>query len=221
MEKALKIIELNRSITESNDEDAKRLRKKLKEEGKLLVNLMSSPGAGKTTFVSRTITDLKDRLKIGVMEADIASSVDAEKIEKLGAKSIQIHTGGMCHVDAGMTERALEAFDTEGLRLIFLENVGNLICPAEYDTGAHLKVMLLSIPEGDDKPLKYPLMFAESDVLVITKKDTAEYFSFDMEKCLSAVYSLNPDIRVFRVCAKTGEGMEDWENYISEKISTL
>lgn len=212
----MKVIELNKSVTASNDEDAKALRERLKSEGVLLVNIMSSPGSGKTTFLSRTITDLKDRLSIGVMEADIASAVDAEKIESLGAKSIQMHTDGMCHVDAGMTDRALKEMGYDGIRIIFLENVGNLICPAEYDTGAHLKVMLLSVPEGDDKPLKYPLMFSESDALVITKADTSKYFSFDENKCVDAVKRLNPEIKIFKVSAKTGEGMSSWENWISD-----
>ena len=214
----MKIIELNKSITESNDEDARKLRERLTAEGVLLINIMSSPGSGKTTFLSKTIADLKDRVSIGVMEADIASEVDAVRIEAAGAKSIQMHTDGMCHVDAGMTERALKEMGYEGLRLIFLENVGNLICPAEYDTGAHLKVMLLSVPEGDDKPLKYPLMFSESDALIITKADTADFFSFDEEKCVSAVKRLNPDIKIFKVSAKTGEGMSSWEEWLSLQL---
>ncbi|MBQ9503985.1 MAG: hydrogenase nickel incorporation protein HypB [Lachnospiraceae bacterium] len=214
----MKIIELNKSITESNDEDARKLRERLTAEGVLLINIMSSPGSGKTTFLSKTIADLKDRVSIGVMEADIASAVDAVRIEAAGAKSIQMHTDGMCHVDAGMTERALQEMEYEGLRLIFLENVGNLICPAEYDTGAHLKVMLLSVPEGDDKPLKYPLMFSESDALIITKADTADFFSFDEGKCVSAVKRLNPDIKIFKVSAKTGEGMSSWEEWLSLQL---
>ena len=211
----MKIIELNKSVTKSNDEDAKRLRERLSGEGVLLVNVMNSPGSGKTTFLSKTIEDLKDRLPIGVIEADIASSVDAERIEALGAASIQMHTAGMCHVDAGMTERALNEMGYKGLSLIFLENVGNLICPAEYDTGAHLNVMLLSVPEGDDKPLKYPLMFAQSDALIITKTDTLHFFFFDEEKCISSVKRLNPDINIFQVSAKTGEGMSSWESWLS------
>ncbi len=218
MESALKIIELNKSITESNDADAKRLRERLTDEGVVLVNIMSSPGSGKTSFLLKTIADIKDRVPVGVMEADIASSVDAERIEAAGAKSIQMHTDGMCHVDAGMTERALDEMGYKGLRLIFLENVGNLICPAEYDTGAHLNVMLLSVPEGDDKPLKYPLMFSTSDALIITKSDVKDYFSFDEEKCMAAVKRLNPDIETFTVSAKTGEGMASWEEFLTQRL---
>ena len=218
MESALKIIELNKSITESNDADAKRLRERLTDEGVVLVNIMSSPGSGKTSFLLKTIADIKDRVPVGVMEADIASSVDAERIEAAGAKSIQMHTDGMCHVDAGMTERALDEMGYKGLRLIFLENVGNLICPAEYDTGAHLNVMLLSVPEGDDKPLKYPLMFSTSDALIITKSDVKDYFSFDEEKCMASVRRLNPDIETFTVSAKTGEGMASWEEFLTQRL---
>lgn len=214
----MKIIELNKSITESNDADAKRLRERLTDEGVVLVNIMSSPGSGKTSFLLKTIADIKDRVPVGVMEADIASSVDAERIEAAGAKSIQMHTDGMCHVDAGMTERALDEMGYKGLRLIFLENVGNLICPAEYDTGAHLNVMLLSVPEGDDKPLKYPLMFSTSDALIITKSDVKDYFSFDEEKCMAAVRRLNPDIETFTVSAKTGEGMASWEEFLTQRL---
>ena len=214
----MKIIELNKSITESNDADAKRLRERLTDEGVFLVNIMSSPGSGKTSFLLKTIADIKDRVPVGVMEADIASSVDAERIEAAGAKSIQMHTDGMCHVDAGMTERALAEMGYKGLRLIFLENVGNLICPAEYDTGAHLNVMLLSVPEGDDKPLKYPLMFSTSDALIITKSDVKDYFSFDEEKCMAAVRRLNPDIETFTVSAKTGEGMASWEEFLTQRL---
>lgn len=214
----MKVIELNKSITESNDEDAKRLRERLTDEGVFLVNIMSSPGSGKTSFLLKTIADIKDKVPVGVMEADIASSVDAERIEAAGAKSIQMHTDGMCHVDAGMTERALDEMGYKGLRLIFLENVGNLICPAEYDTGAHFNVMLLSVPEGDDKPLKYPLMFSTSDALIITKSDVKDYFSFDEEKCIAAVKRLNPDIETFTVSAKTGEGMASWEEFLTQRL---
>lgn len=209
----MRVIELNQSITDSNDRDADRLRSEMKEKGELLVNLMSSPGSGKTTLLSRIITDMKDRLKIGVMEADIDSDVDAVKIESLGASAIQAHTDGMCHMDAGMTRRALEAMDDRECDLIFLENVGNLICPAEFDTGAGKNVMILSVPEGDDKPLKYPLMFETSDILIITKMDALPYFDFDLEKCRERVLQLNPTISIFPVSAKTGEGMTelcDW-----------
>lgn len=214
----MKVIELNATVTESNDRDAERLRAELRSRGILLVNLMSSPGAGKTTLLSRIITDLGGE-KIGVLEADIDATVDAERIEALGARSLQAHTGGMCHVDAGMTEAALGAMDTEGLSLIFLENVGNLICPAEYDTGAGRNMMILSVPEGDDKPLKYPLMFQKSDALVISKLDALPYFNFDVEKCKERAKRLNPDIEVFPVSAKTGEGMEALEKWLTAQMN--
>lgn len=212
----MKVIELNASVTDSNDRDADQLRQDTKDQGTLIVNIMSSPGSGKTTLLSRVITDMKEKISIGVMEADIASDVDAIKIQNLGAESIQAHTDGMCHMDAGMTRRALEAMDNNRLDLIFLENVGNLICPAEFDTGAGKDVMILSIPEGDDKPLKYPLMFSTSHALVITKLDALPYFDFDMDKCVRRVKRLNPDIKIFPVSAKTGEGMEAFENWLFE-----
>ena len=213
----MKLIQLNETVTASNDRDAEALRLRMKEAGTLLVNVMSSPGSGKTTLLSRLIRDLRE-LKIGVMEADIDSDVDARRMEALGAASIQVHTSGMCHMDAGMTARAWEAMGQTGLDLIFLENVGNLICPAEYDTGAAANIMLLSVPEGDDKPLKYPLMFQKSDVLVITKTDALPYFNFDLAKCRERVLKLNPDIRVFPVSAKTGEGMEPLEQWILTQV---
>lgn len=215
----MKVIELNASVTESNDRDADALRAEMKSRGTLMVNLMSSPGSGKTTLLSRTVTDLKAEMKIGVMEADIASDVDAIKIESMGATAIQAHTDGMCHVDAGMSKRALDAMNYDGLDLVFLENVGNLICPAEFDTGAGLKVMILSIPEGDDKPLKYPLMFQESDALVLTKVDALPYFDFDMDKCVERVKRLNPAIHIFPVSAKTGEGMDAFEDYLRAEVA--
>lgn len=215
----MKVIELNASVTESNDRDADALRAEMKSRGTLMVNLMSSPGSGKTTLLSKTVTDLKSEMKIGVMEADIASDVDAIKIESMGATAIQAHTDGMCHVDAGMSKRALDAMNYDGLDLVFLENVGNLICPAEFDTGAGLKVMILSIPEGDDKPLKYPLMFQESDALVLTKVDALPYFDFDMDKCVERVKRLNPAIHIFPVSAKTGEGMDAFEDYLRAEVA--
>ncbi len=216
----MRIITLNETVTASNDHDAEALRKRMKKAGTLLVNVMSSPGAGKTTLLSRIIRDLP-RIKIGVMEADIESDVDAKRIESLGASAIQVHTSGMCHMDAGMTTAAWEAMDRKDLDLIFLENVGNLICPAEYDTGAAKNIMLLSVPEGDDKPLKYPLMFQKSDALVITKLDALPFFNFDLEKCTERVRRLNPGIRIFPVSAKTGEGMESLENWIVGQIQSL
>gem|GEM_PF-134229 len=212
----MKVISLSRSVTDSNDRDAEQLRQALKRQGVTLVNLMSSPGSGKTTLLSRIIRDMGDMVDIGVMEADIASDVDAKAIEALGAKSIQAHTGGMCHMDAGMTKAAFDAAGF-GSGIVFMENVGNLICPAEFDTGAHLNVMVLSVSEGDDKPLKYPLMFQTSDALIISKLDAIEYFDFDVEKASRRALALNPDLKIFPVSAKTGEGMDALENWLKEK----
>ena len=218
----MKVIELKMTITDSNDRDAEELRRELSARGIFLINLMSAPGSGKTTLLSRTITDIADRIRIGVMEADIASDVDAERIAALGAESIQVHTDGMCHMDAGMTRAGLEGMEGLDSSIVFLENVGNLICPAEFDTGAHRNVMLLSVPEGDDKPLKYPLMFQRSDALIITKMDAAPYFDFNLEAVKERVLALNPDIRIFPVSAKTGMGMADWENWLlAEKENEL
>ena len=210
----MKVIELNKSVTDSNDRDADKLRKDLQARNIFLFNLMSSPGAGKTTLLSKVITDLKDKANVAVLEADIASDVDAIKIEALGAQSVQVHTDGMCHMDAGMTRRGIEAMEVKDNSIAFLENVGNLICPAEYDTGAHKNIMILSVPEGDDKPLKYPLMFSKVDALIITKYDTLSYFTFDIDKCNEVVKRLNPDVKIFPVSAKTGEGMADLESWI-------
>ncbi len=214
----MKIIELKETITASNDRDAEVLRGELKAQGTLLVNLMASPGAGKTTLLERTIQDLGKTYRIAVMEADVDSDVDAKRIEMLGAKAVQAHTGGMCHMDAGMTRRALDALDASDSDLVVLENVGNLICPAEFDTGAGKNVMLLSVPEGDDKPLKYPLMFSTSDALLITKTDVLPYFDFDIEKCRERAKKLNPRIEIFAVSSKTGEGMAEWEAWLSKAI---
>ncbi len=217
----MKVIELRASVTRSNDIDAENLRNELTEKGVLLINLMSAAGSGKTTLLSRIITDLKDKVKIAVLEADIDSAVDAEKIASLGAVSVQVHTDGMCHMDAGMTRTGIEAMDLEGTDIAFLENIGNLICPAEYDTGAHKCVMILSVPEGDDKPLKYPLMFEKSDALVITKMDALPYFDFDLELVRKHVSHLNPDMKIFPVSAKTGEGMEALEQWLLEQAASL
>ncbi len=216
----MKIIELKETITASNDRDAEVLRGELKAQGTLLVNLMASPGAGKTTLLERTIRDLGQKYRIAVMEADVDSDVDAKRIELLGAKAVQAHTGGMCHMDAGMTRRALDELDAPESDLVVLENVGNLICPAEFDTGAGKCVMLLSVPEGDDKPLKYPLMFSTSDVLLITKIDVLPYFDFDIEACKARAKKLNPNIAIFTVSSKTGEGMEEWEAWLSDAIDS-
>ena len=215
----MKIIELKETVTASNDRDAEALRGELKEKGTLLINLMASPGAGKTTLLERTIKLLSEDVKIAVMEADVDSAVDAERIEKAGAKAIQVHTGGMCHMDAGMTREGLETMGYEGIDLVFLENVGNLICPAEFDTGAGKKVMILSTPEGDDKPLKYPLMFTESDVLIISKTDVAQYFDFNFDKCVERARKLNPGIKIFELSSKTGEGFEPWIEWIRNALA--
>ena len=214
----MRIIELKETVTASNDRDAEVLRSELKAKGTLLINLMASPGAGKTTLLERTIRDMKDRFRIAVMEADVDSDVDAVRIEKLGAKTVQAHTGGMCHMDAGMTRTALEELGDEPFDLVVLENVGNLICPAEFDTGAGKKVMLLSVPEGDDKPLKYPLMFSVSDVLILTKTDVAPYFDFDFEACKRRARQLNPNLEIFEVSSNTGDGFEAWENWLGKAI---
>ena len=213
-------ITLNETVTASNDRDAEALRRRMQKAGTLLINVMSSPGAGKTTLLSRIIRDLPE-LRIGVMEADIESDVDARRIEALGAAAIQVHTSGMCHMDAGMTAAAWQAMEARDLDLIFLENVGNLICPAEYDTGAAKSIMLLSVPEGDDKPLKYPLMFQKSDALVVTKTDALPYFNFDLEQCEARVRRLNPMIRIFPVSAKTGEGMAALEAWLTGQLQAF
>ena len=214
----MKVIELHKSVTSVNDEEAQTVREQLKQKGVFLVNLMSSPGSGKTTLLKRIIQDMKAEYAIGVMEADIDSDVDAVSIEKTGAKAIQVHTDGMCHMDAGMTKTSLEETGVDDLDLVFLENVGNLICPAEYDTGAVKKVMILSVPEGDDKPLKYPLMFEKSDVLVISKIDALPYFDFDMDKCRERTLYLNKNIQIFPVSAKTGQGIEELENWLKQEV---
>lgn len=217
----MKVIELHKSVTDSNDRDAQKLREELKEKGVFFINLMSAAGSGKTTLLLKTIEDLKDQYRIAVLEADIEADVDAIKIENAGARSIQVHTDGMCHMDAGMTRTGLEEMGLEDVDLAFLENIGNLICPAEYDTGAIRNVMILSIPEGDDKPLKYPLMFQSSDVLLITKIDSLPYFNFDMDKCIERVRFLNPNIRIIPVSAKSGKGMKEWEDWLKEEIAVL
>lgn len=209
----MKVIELKETVTASNDRDAEALREELTMRGVLLVNLMSAPGSGKTSLLTKTVQDMPE-LKIAVLEADLDAQVDAETMEAAGARSIQAHTDGMCHMDAGMTRLALEALGTEQTDLVFLENVGNLICPAEYDTGAQLRVMILSVPEGDDKPLKYPLMFRNSDALIISKTDALPWFDFDVERCTERARKLNPEIAVFPLSAKTGEGMEAWEAWL-------
>ena len=209
----MKVIELKETVTASNDRDAEVLREELTMRGVLLVNLMSAPGSGKTSLLTKTVQDLSE-LKIAVLEADLDAQVDAETMEAAGARSIQAHTDGMCHMDAGMTARAWREIDPDGVDLAILENVGNLICPAEFDTGAGLNVMLLSVPEGDDKPLKYPLMFRNSDALIISKTDALPWFDFDVERCTERARKLNPEIAVFPLSAKSGEGMDAWEAWL-------
>lgn len=213
-----RVIEIKQSIFADNDRQADLLREKLKEKGVFLLNLMSSPGAGKTTTLSRTIEMLKSEMEIGVMEADIDSDVDAAAIENYGARVIQLHTGGMCHLDAGMTGQGIEEFGVDGLDLLVLENVGNLVCPAEFDTGAVKNAMILSVPEGHDKPLKYPLMFQVCDVVLVNKIDVLSYFDFDMEKCAEYVHMRNPGAKIIPICAKTGEGMEAWADWLRGQV---
>ena len=214
-----KILEIKKSVFEDNDKMAADLRSELKQQGVFLLNLMSSPGAGKTTTLRRTIAALKDDLKIGVMEADIDSDVDARTISETGAKVIQLHTGGMCHLDAEMTKQGLDGLQTADVDLAILENVGNLVCPAEFDTGASRNAMILSVPEGDDKPLKYPLMFSICDVVLINKMDVLPYFDFDLEKCKEYVHKRNLNARIIPICAKTGEGMEEWTDWLKEQVA--
>ena len=213
-----KIIEVKESVFADNDREAARLRQELKQSGTFLLNLMSSPGSGKTTTLLRTIETLKDELRMGVMEADIDSDVDARRIAEAGVKSIQLHTGGMCHLDAGMTEQGLREIGTDGLDLVVLENVGNLVCPAEFDTGAVKNAMILSVPEGHDKPLKYPLIFTVCDVLLINKIDVLPYFDFDMGKVVEYAHRRNPKLEIFPVSAKTGEGMDAWCDWLRRQV---
>ena len=214
----IRVIEVKRSVFESNDKDAEKLRGELKESKTFLLNLMSSPGSGKTTTLTRTIEALKDKYRIGVMEADIDSDVDAKTIAQTGVKSIQLHTGGMCHLDADMTRQGLRELGLEDVDFAILENVGNLVCPAEFDTGSTKNAMILSVPEGHDKPLKYPLMFSICDVVLINKIDVMPYFDFDLEKCKEYIHMRNPKARVIPICAKTGEGIEEWAKWLSENI---
>ncbi len=216
--KEIRILEIKESIFEDNNKDAQRLREQLKNENTFLLNLMSSPGAGKTTTLVNTINKLKGKLSIAVMEADIDSDVDARTVSETGVKVIQLHTGGMCHLDADMTRQGLQGLDAKGTDLVILENVGNLVCPAEFDTGSTKNAMILSIPEGDDKPLKYPLMFQISDVLIINKIDTMEVFDFNLPLCIERVKKLNPNIAIFPISAKTGEGMEAWTEWLYREV---
>ena len=215
----VKVIEIKKSIFADNDEDARKLREELKGKGVFLLNLMSSPGSGKTTTLIRTIGLLKDKLRIAVMEADIDSDVDAVKIkEATGIPSIQLHTGGMCHLDAEMTRQGLDNVDMANVDLVILENVGNLVCPAEFDTGSCCNAMILSVPEGEDKPLKYPLMFSICDVVVINKMDVLPYFDFNLEKCKEYIHMRNPKAQVIPICAKTGEGVDVFAGWLFEQV---
>ena len=215
----VKIIEIKKSIFEDNDRDADMLRGELKEKGVFLLNLMSSPGSGKTTTLISVINLLKDKLRIAVMEADIDSDVDARKIkEATGIETVQLHTGGMCHLDAEMTRQGLENIDMQGIDLAILENVGNLVCPAEFDTGSCRNAMILSVPEGHDKPLKYPLMFSICDVVLINKIDVAPYFDFDLQECVKNIHLRNPQAIVMPVCAKTGEGVQAFANWLESEV---
>ena len=215
-----KILQIKTSVFADNSIQAGKLREELKDKKVFLLNLMSSPGAGKTTTLTRTIDALKDRLAIGVMEADIDSDVDARTIQETGAKTIQLHTGGMCHLDAEMTRQGLEGLDTDGLDLVILENVGNLVCPAEFDTGAVKNVMILSVPEGDDKPLKYPLMFSICDVILINKMDVMPYFDFDMEKCKANIRLRNPNAIIIPISAQKNEGLEEWTDWLDNAVKS-
>ncbi|WP_077598386.1 hydrogenase nickel incorporation protein HypB [Olsenella urininfantis] len=215
----VRVIEVKENVFASNIRNADELRARMRGEGCLLINLMSSPGSGKTTLLSATIDALKDEMGIGVIEADVDSAVDAKTIQMHGARAVQVHTGGMCHLDAGMCDQGLAELDTTGLDLVFIENVGNLICPAEFDTGAARKVMILSVPEGHDKPLKYPLIFEVSDLVLISKCDVAPYFDFDMEQLRKNVADRRRSSQILPLSAKTGEGMDAWLQWLRDEVA--
>lgn len=215
----VRILEIKQSVFANNDQQAEKLRRELKEKRIFLLNLMSSPGSGKTTTLKATIAGLRGEMKIAVMEADIDSDVDARAIAETGAQAIQLHTGGMCHLDASMTRQGLEGLNAEDASLVILENVGNLVCPAEFDTGAVKNAMILSVPEGHDKPLKYPLMFQVCDAVLINKMDVLPYFDFDLEKCREYIHMRNPRAEIFPICAKTGEGIEQWTAWLRAQVN--
>lgn len=218
----VRVIEIKENVFAQNDRTADMIREMLAKQGTFFINVMSSPGSGKTTFLTTFINEIKDKIRIAEMDVDIESSLDAQKVTDLtGVRSIQIHNGGLCHIDADMTSRALMEFDTTGIDLLILENIGNLVCPAEFDTGAHLNMMLLSVPEGDDKPLKYPLMFTVSDVVLITKMDTLEYFNFDIEKAKERILALNPKAVILPVSAKTKEGLDTVIDYVLDQVKRI
>lgn len=214
-----RVIEIKQSVFADNDQDANRLRQELKENKTFLLNLMSSPGSGKTTTLKQTISRMKNKYRMAVMEADIDSDVDALAIAETGVRSIQLHTGGMCHLDAGMTEQGLRELGAADLDLAILENVGNLVCPAEFDTGAVKNVAILSVPEGHDKPLKYPLIFQVCDALIINKIDVLPYFDFDLEKVISYAHMRNPELKIFPISAKTGEGVDTWCEWLGQEVN--
>lgn len=216
----IKVIEIKKNVFEDNDKDAEDLRKELKDKGVFLLNLMSAPGSGKTTTLIQTLNRIKNKVRVAVMEADIDSDVDAVKIkEATGVLSIQLHTGGMCHLDAEMTRQGLDNVALKEVDLVVLENVGNLVCPAEFDTGAVRNAMILSVPEGDDKPLKYPLMFTVCDLVLINKTDVMPYFDFDLERCKSYIHQRNPKAQVIPICAKTGEGVDAFVQWLLAEVN--
>lgn len=214
----IRVMDVKESILQDNDERAEAVRRELREKKVFLLNLMGSPGAGKTTTLVSTIRALRDEFRIGVMEADVDSDVDARAVQEAGAEAIQLHTGGMCHLDAEMTRQGLDNVPLDALDLVILENVGNLVCPAEFDTGSCCNAMILSVPEGDDKPLKYPLMFSVCDVVLINKTDVLPYFDFDLERCVRNVHMRNPKARVIPICAKTGEGVEVFAEWLLGEV---
>ncbi len=218
----VKVIKINESVYANNEKEADMIREKLTAQGTFFVNVMSSPGSGKTTLLSAIINMLKDEMRISEMDVDIQSSLDAQTVANAtGVRVMQIHNGGLCHIDADMTSRAIMEFGVDDTDLLILENIGNLVCPAEFDTGAHKNIMLFSLPEGDDKPLKYPLMYEVSDVVIITKLDTKDFFDFDMDLAVSHIKELNPNATIFAVSAKTGEGLEDVANYLREQVNAI
>ena len=215
----VRVIEVHENVFNANNQIADEMRAKLTEKGVFMLNVMSSPGSGKTTLLSKAINMLKDELKIGVMDVDIETSIDAQKVaDATGVASLQIHNGGLCHIDAEMTSKAIDEFGVDDFDVLFLENIGNLVCPAEFDTGAHKNMMILSVPEGDDKPLKYPLMFSICDLVVISKIDTKDFFTFDEELAREHILKLNPNATIISLSSKTGEGMDEFCNWIKEQI---
>ena len=219
---AVRVIEIHENVYADNNREASALRERLKASGTFMLNIMSAPGSGKTTLLTSLVNLLKDEYKIGIMDVDIETSLDATKVaDATGVKALQIHNGGLCHIDAEMTRRAIDEFDAEGLDIIFLENIGNLVCPAEFDTGAHKNMMLFSLPEGDDKPLKYPLMFSISDLTVISKIDTKDFFDFDFGKAEERIRKLNPKGEIISLSAKTGEGMEGLADWVRREVKSL